>query len=215
MKWLKAKRKWSNAKAAQAARQGFLFLGGQLWLDFLNTQIMQQGERVDLLNDFADFVRWLREAQTLDESEAQEVLRRWPKPSQQADILEQARAFRSVLRAAAERITLGERVTEEAVSAINSVLQRHCPSQRLVWEGDTLTTQYDGTITEPVHLLAPVAVSAAESLTSEDLSLTRKCESPTCILHFHDTTKNHTRRWCRMETCGNRHKAAAHYHRNR
>jgi predicted RNA-binding Zn ribbon-like protein len=27
---------------------------------------------------------------------------------------------------------------------------------------------------------------------------------------FYDTTKNHQRRWCSMEICGNRHKAALH-----
>jgi predicted RNA-binding Zn ribbon-like protein len=27
---------------------------------------------------------------------------------------------------------------------------------------------------------------------------------------FHDFTKAHTRRWCRMAVCGNRAKAAAH-----
>ncbi|MEL6323421.1 MAG: CGNR zinc finger domain-containing protein, partial [Pseudomonadota bacterium] len=35
-------------------------------------------------------------------------------------------------------------------------------------------------------------------------------EGPTCTLYFHDVSKNHKRRWCSMDICGNRAKAAAH-----
>lgn len=43
----------------------------------------------------------------------------------------------------------------------------------------------------------------------------RKCASETCILHFHDTSRNGTRRWCSMAACGNRAKASRHYARTR
>jgi predicted RNA-binding Zn ribbon-like protein len=33
------------------------------------------------------------------------------------------------------------------------------------------------------------------------------------LLHFYDTTKSGTRRWCSMAVCGNRAKAARHYER--
>ncbi|MCI0410524.1 MAG: CGNR zinc finger domain-containing protein, partial [Acidobacteria bacterium] len=52
-------------------------------------------------------------------------------------------------------------------------------------------------------------------LSEGDLTLVRKCENPACILYFHDTTKNHARRWCSMRACGNRAKVAAHYRRRR
>ncbi len=195
--------------------QKFLFLGNQLWLDFLNTLIKQNGERIDLLGDFADFVRWLRETEALDEDEAQEALRRWPSPSEQAHILEEARSFRAILHTAVESVTRSEAVAGAVVDAINGVLRRHCRSLRLDYDGSKLTRQYVGEITEPIHLFAPVAESAAVALTGDDLSLTRKCENPICVLHFHDMSKNHARRWCSMETCGNRIKAATHYKRGR
>lgn len=43
----------------------------------------------------------------------------------------------------------------------------------------------------------------------------RKCASQTCVLHFHDTSRNGTRRWCSMAVCGNRAKASRHYARTR
>lgn len=193
----------------------FLFLGNRLWLDFLNTQIKQNGEWVDLLGDFTDLVRWLKEAQVLDNNEAQEALHRWPAPAEREKIVEQARTFRAVLLTAAEKVTQAEPITGEVVSSINGILHAHCRSLELAFEGDKLVSRYIGKITEPLHLLAPVAESAAQSLSGDDQTLTRKCDNPACVLHFHDTTKNHTRRWCTMETCGNRIKAASHYKRVR
>ncbi|MFD3545452.1 CGNR zinc finger domain-containing protein [Streptomyces sp. NPDC058655] len=43
----------------------------------------------------------------------------------------------------------------------------------------------------------------------------RGCASGSCVLHFHDTSRNGTRRWCSMSTCGNRAKASRHYARTR
>ncbi|MFG2297135.1 CGNR zinc finger domain-containing protein [Streptomyces sp. NPDC048603] len=43
----------------------------------------------------------------------------------------------------------------------------------------------------------------------------RKCASETCVLHFHDVSRNGTRRWCSMAGCGNRAKASRHYARTR
>ncbi|CAM5442198.1 hypothetical protein SAVIM338S_02652 [Streptomyces avidinii] len=43
----------------------------------------------------------------------------------------------------------------------------------------------------------------------------RECASEACVLHFHDTSRNGTRRWCSMSACGNRAKASRHYARTR
>lgn len=193
----------------------FLFLGNRLWLDFLNTHIKQNDEWVDLLSNFTDLIRWLEEAQILNHSEAQLAMSRWSASSEREEIVQQARAFRTVLQTGVEKITRAEPITGEIISSINSILHNHCRSLELAFDGDKLVSRYVGKITEPLHLLAPIAESAAQSLSGDDQTLTRKCNNPTCVLHFHDTTKNHTRRWCNMETCGNRIKAATYYERLR
>jgi predicted RNA-binding Zn ribbon-like protein len=48
-----------------------------------------------------------------------------------------------------------------------------------------------------------------------DRSRVRRCGREGCVLLFLDTSKNNTRRWCDMAVCGNRVKAATHYHRHR
>ena len=70
----------------------------------------------------------------------------------------------------------------------------------------------DGTPAQAVTLLAE---AAARLLTEKDLDLVRRCENPACVLHFYDTSKNHRRRWCSMDLCGNRMKVAAHYRRQK
>jgi predicted RNA-binding Zn ribbon-like protein len=43
----------------------------------------------------------------------------------------------------------------------------------------------------------------------------RSCAHDSCVLHFFDTSRNGTRRWCSMATCGNRAKASRHYARSK
>jgi hypothetical protein len=65
----------------------------------------------------------------------------------------------------------------------------------------------------PLEQLRLALALAALQATVLDRSRVRRCASPRCALLFHDTTKNRSRRWCSMATCGNRAKARAHYRR--
>ncbi len=63
-------------------------------------------------------------------------------------------------------------------------------------------------------VLWSVARSSAELLISEDLMRVKECpENDGCGWLFVDTSRNHKRRWCDMEGCGNRAKARRHYER--
>jgi len=60
-------------------------------------------------------------------------------------------------------------------------------------------------------MLWPAVRAAADLFTSEELEDVRVCASDICSWLFMDTSKNHTRRWCDMKSCGNRAKARKHY----
>ena len=66
---------------------------------------------------------------------------------------------------------------------------------------------------QPEDLFAPLAHSAAKLFADVDRNRVRKCDQ--CVLHFHDTSKKGTRRWCSMQLCGNRLKVAAYAARRR
>ncbi len=60
----------------------------------------------------------------------------------------------------------------------------------------------------PTALLGPITASALELFLSSDLSRLKQCPASDCGWLFYDRSKNNSRRWCDMATCGNRQKAA-------
>ena len=75
--------------------------------------------------------------------------------------------------------------------------------ERLVWSWSGLEQQAE----LPLWKLAQ---SASDLLVSDDARRVKGCGDPTCRWLFLDLSKNHTRRWCDMKTCGNRMKARRH-----
>jgi predicted RNA-binding Zn ribbon-like protein len=63
------------------------------------------------------------------------------------------------------------------------------------------------------QILWPVAQAAVDLLTASDLETLRWCEAPDCEWLFLDHSRNRSRRWCDMKSCGNRAKARRHYER--
>ena len=68
-------------------------------------------------------------------------------------------------------------------------------------------------VREPDDLLGPVAHSIAALLADLDRTKIRTCSN--CVLHFYETSKKGTRRWCSMQICGNRAKVATYAARHR
>src|SRR5258706_243420 len=61
------------------------------------------------------------------------------------------------------------------------------------------------------HLLGPIARSAANLLTRDELLYhVSHCGGDNCGWLFVDSSKNHSRRWCDMRDCGNRAKVRRH-----
>ncbi len=64
-------------------------------------------------------------------------------------------------------------------------------------------------------MLAPALWSAADVLAGPDRARLRECANHRCLWLFLDESKNRTRRWCSMQSCGNRAKAHRHYLRSK
>ncbi|MBM4522889.1 hypothetical protein GS500_13550 [Rhodococcus hoagii] len=56
--------------------------------------------------------------------------------------------------------------------------------------------------------LGVIAADAIDVITGERDGRLALCASPTCRAAFFDTSRSRTRRWCDMNTCGNREKKA-------
>ena len=78
-------------------------------------------------------------------------------------------------------------------------------------EGDAYRWSWAGDCSCPERPLWQIAHAAADLLASDRLNRVRLCGSGTCEWVFLDESRNRSRRWCDMSTCGNREKARRHY----
>ncbi len=179
----------------------FVFVGNNLAIDFVNTQIIDRGEMIDLLNDSQDFVSWARAAELpLDSNNEMHYS------------FEKCLALRKALKQVFTAVLDTRTIPASALNTINQHLLNHATERELknVKGKLALRSIYKSLSVE--RLFGLIANEAAELLESNQLKKLKKCANPTCILLFVDTSKSGRRRWCRMNVCGNRSKAASYYH---
>ena len=197
--------------------QIFDLTSGLLCLDFANTvddrtEIHPQ----ELLVSFEDLISWSRQAQVLTEQEGRELSEKAAQhPSEATRVLQRAVEVREaifrIFKAVAENETPeeGDLVT---LSAMVAEAQKHAQlvpdTHGFRWEWACKPDDLD-------CMLWQVVRSAADFLTSDDLDTVRVCASDSCNWLFIDTSKNHSRRWCNMKSCGNREKARRFYTRKK
>jgi len=192
----------------------FLWVGNHACLDFVNTEAILQGERVDLLTDAGRLVAWLERAGILTEEQSSALAATWrDHPTGGEATLRRVREFRLYLRGMAVELAETGAASEPSVAAVNAALKARVGYRQIQrTDAGTYVERFADTEGRP-DIVGLLAETAADLLCHADLSLIRRCENPRCILYFYDTTKNHARRWCSMGVCGNRAKAAAHYRR--
>ncbi len=191
---------------------GFYFIADSLAIDFVNTEIAVDGERVDLLTSPAELLAWFGEAGVAKESELAALRRRMSRPELDA-FLADAIAFRDELRRTVEALARGGKVPPSALREINRYTNAGVREVEIRAAGSKFEWLEKARVERADAPLGPIARSAGELLCFHDRTLVRKCEGHRCILYFLDTSKAHRRRWCSMKACGNRAKAAAHYQR--
>lgn len=184
----------------------------RLWLEFVNTDTAPLVPRGDLLRDFGTLLRWLVDARVIDTDRAGGLSRRaLLQPAAATATLVDARRVRAAMRQLAERGATSTRTREDAILEINRVLGRSAGTRRLEQiEPGRYVRVFVPTGDAFAGLMIPIVESAADSLVLDELDRVHRCADPRCPRVFLDTSRNGTRRWCDMGTCGNRAKAARH-----
>ncbi len=194
-------------------KDGFLFVGNQLALDFVNTRPIQNGEPVELLPDFGALLRWFEAASLLGATEAGSLQGQWGGTARARETTEAMRQLRENLRREVLAIERGGSVRHSTLDKLNGLMAAHPMRTRIRAKGKSCSTEVWFEPREPEDLFAPLAYNAAILFATVDGKRVRKCAH--CVLHFHDTSKKGTRRWCSMQLCGNRLKVAAYAARQR
>jgi predicted RNA-binding Zn ribbon-like protein len=191
---------------------------GRLCLDFTNTvRARPLSERIELINEYGDLLSWGHQATILTPGEAAalaEIARQHPRAA--ADALIQALSLREALYGLFSARAAGLPAPAADLHTINRAIGKAMTRAGLSpaagggfqwgWPDAPLAVDRVGWW---------VARSAAELLTSEDLTGVRECAGYDCGRLFMDGTKNRSRRWCDMASCGNRAKGRRHYERRK
>lgn len=106
-------------------KDGFLFVGNELALDFLNTRPVQNGEATELLPDFAALVGWFRAAGILTEHRADELTQKWAESSAGKLTVDDMRRWRERLRKQVIAWEKGASLHPAMVKEVNQLMAEH------------------------------------------------------------------------------------------
>lgn len=147
---------------------------------------------------------------------ARALLSAWAEahPDDALALFTEAVALRELVFRLFAAVAAGTPAAEADLTALNAALATAPPRTRLARLGETYAWQAEAPPTAPA-LLAPVLWSAADLLVEAPRRRIRICSNPECGWLFIDASKNGTRRWCDMSSCGNRAKARRHYEKTK
>jgi predicted RNA-binding Zn ribbon-like protein len=169
-----------------------------------------------LIAPCSDLLGWARQATILTPGEAAllaDTARQGARAV--ADALSQARVLREAMYAVFSARAAGLPAPPANLQTLNRAIGRAMARGGLTPAGPRFEWGWPDTAPGLDRVSWWVARSAAELLTSPDLTFVRECASYDCGWLFMDTTKNRSRRWCDMRVCGNRAKSRRHYERRR
>ncbi|GAA1576010.1 CGNR zinc finger domain-containing protein [Actinomadura kijaniata] len=125
--------------------------------------------------------------------------------------LDLARELRESIHAAATAAALQETLPGSAVQVLNDRSAGGRAAAILTPEGKRRwRLSPDSCVEDALSVIAADAISIIAGERPGRLAL---CASPTCRAAFFDTSQSRTRKWCDMNTCGNRQKKAR-FHAN-
>lgn len=192
----------------------FPFVGETLALDFVNTEVVVRGRRIDLLSSPEALETWWRNAAERYPA----IVAAFPRlaaersPSERPATLAAAKELRAALRglvaALAERGD-DDRLAESDLAIVNRVLAAGREAVTIGTGGRPRAIREPREEGADGQLLA-IASSALDLLTAKEASRLHRCGNERCILFFYDTTKSGTRRWCSVG-CMNRARSSRRY----
>jgi predicted RNA-binding Zn ribbon-like protein len=191
----------------------FKLHAGNPALELVNTLDFRfSAQVVDLIPTYKDLLRFATQLELLTAEQARKLGR-------SVDDKEAQRVLASTveLREALAAVFYGRMEGGKPPAAQMHILEQQfyaaAVHRRLLAGHEHLEWSWSGVERQAEIPLWMLAQAASDLLVSSDAELVKDCGDPTCRWLFLDVSKNHTRRWCDMKTCGNRMKARRHHAR--
>ena len=165
--------------------------GTVLATSFTGTVTERHGARLERIQTPARLLLWLTQ-------------RRLEVPACSAEELQRALTLREAIHVAATAAAIGSPLPEDSVRVINNASRLGSASPVLARDGSLRWwLGQPASVDSALSVIAGDAVGLLAGTRSGAFAL---CASPTCRAAFFDTSRGRTRRWCDMNTCGNRQK---------
>ena len=166
---------------------------------------------------YGDLLAWMGNIGLLQEEQVQ-VLKR--KAAAQSEESTSAFARSLELRESIYRIfvaqTKGESPAQDDLDVLNSVLKNLTGGAQIGQESGRFVWQWNFDETSLEAPLSIIVLAAVDLMTSENIKWVGQCaDDGGCGWLFVDTSKNHSRRWCDINDCGNRAKQRRYLQRAR
>jgi predicted RNA-binding Zn ribbon-like protein len=169
---------------------------GVLALDFANA-----GAK---LKSYDDLVTWCQEADLIGPNSRRNLSAGSDKAK--AAAVKEAEALSADLRILFKAAARDEMLSQKALDHLNAIVRETAAWRRIAAcddGGRKIDCGWDFKGAPPAAILGPIVWRAVELLETGPLDRVKECPAEDCGLLFLDTSKNRSRQWCSMQTCGN------------
>src|SRR4051812_38334013 len=178
---------------------------GELALDYCNTGQGIRGQRgIEWFGSFAELLSWLEAASAVSRKQATALRTHAEQSPKEAEkVFARALAVREAIARVLIAKTAEQKPLDDDLRLIEREYAHTAPCGRLVPSDDGFRWTVDSDAGELDAAMRPLLESAVSLMTSERIKRVRRCGNTTCYWLFVDQTKNCSRRWCEMKSCGN------------
>ena len=187
-------------------------------LEFTNTVSNHASEHPgEKLFSYEDLLAWMGKVGLMTEEPLQTLKRRAAsRPQESAALFAKALELREAVYRIFVAQTKGKPPVDADLTILNSALVHLTSGAQVVYRSDRYEWEWNfdaNAVEAPLWILA---LSTVNLLTSENLKWVGQCaDEEGCGWLFVDTSKNHSRRWCDINDCGNRAKQRRYQQRAR
>jgi len=191
------------------------FDGGKLCLNYINTihnRLVEQGK--DYLQSTNDLIHWSFRAKVIDSDTMKTLKQNALGETDKSDaFFVEAINLREILYILFLCIARDKRISDRNLDDFNNLLSLYFSHLKIIHSSTGYREEWNYPPDSLYLISAPILKDAYDLLLYGKQNRIREC--PNCGWLFYDSSKNGSRRWCSMTTCGSNVKALSWYHKHK
>jgi predicted RNA-binding Zn ribbon-like protein len=181
------------------------WVGGHLALDFANSVgAVNSGHPENYLHGYDDLLDWCQKADLIGPISRRNLS--VGSAQAKATAFRESEALNASLRALFRAAARHEPLPQASLDHLNTLVHKTATWRRIAAcddDGRKVSCGWDFEGAPPVAVLGPIVWRAVELLESGQMDRIKECPADDCGWVFLDTSKNRSRQWCSMQSCGN------------